>query len=159
DGVDEADTLAQELEAQLRRRVDEDAALRHAQERGAAVAVVAGIARCADGAVAAEHGDADRRAGAEEREATRVRVHRESLRCGRPPTFIVGPGEAACGPLPDVWRTGCVSCRVARSVASNPAAYAAGSPLTAAKSAKGRLRARLYPVEAPTMSTGILSSF
>ena len=79
-GVDETDALAQELQSQLRGRVDEDAATRQAQQHGAAIALVVRIGREADGTFAAEHGHADRRAGAEKSEATRGGVHRISLR-------------------------------------------------------------------------------
>ncbi len=74
-GVDDADALAEQLQAQLGRRVDEQIALRRADEDGAAIAVVARVGRAADGAVAADHGHADRGAGAEESEGTRLGHH------------------------------------------------------------------------------------
>src|SRR5262249_19022389 len=58
----------QQLQAQLRRRVDEDVALRGADEDGAAVALVARVGRTTNGAVATDHRHAHRRAGAEEGE-------------------------------------------------------------------------------------------
>src|SRR5262249_20064345 len=66
DGVGEADALAQELQAQFRRRVDEDAALRRADEGGTAEAVVARVSGAGDGTLAAEHWPAVGGARAEE---------------------------------------------------------------------------------------------
>jgi hypothetical protein len=71
DRVDEFDVRAEQLQAEFGRRVDQDVAARRADDHGAAVAVVPRVGRPADGTLAPNHGYADGRAGAEERERAR----------------------------------------------------------------------------------------
>ena len=58
--VNQTDFFAQELQTQLRRRVDEDVAFRRADEDSAAVAIVPRILGTAGSAIAANHGHAVR---------------------------------------------------------------------------------------------------
>ena len=83
DGVNHRDLLAEQLQPQLRRRVDEDVALGQADQDGAAVALVARVGGLAHGTVAADHGHADRRAGAQEAKSTGLGRH---VPCSRLPS-------------------------------------------------------------------------
>src|ERR1051326_6533864 len=65
-------TLAQQLQAQLGRGVDEDIPLRRADQHGAAVAVIAWVGGATHGTVTADHWNADRGAGAEKRKGSRA---------------------------------------------------------------------------------------
>src|SRR5579875_1567701 len=74
-GMDEADTLAEQLQTQLRRRIDKQIALLGTNEHGAAIAMIARIGRLADRAVTADHGHAHRRARAKKGERSRLCHH------------------------------------------------------------------------------------
>jgi len=86
-GVHHAHFRANELQPQLGRRVDQNVSLRHPQESGAAIALIARIDRRANGAIAADHRYADGGASAEEFEDARS-CHAKSTgdnhRLGRP---------------------------------------------------------------------------
>jgi len=66
--IDVIDPLAQALRAEIGAGVDDESALRRNGVDGGAAAAVARIGRRADGAMAADHRDAERGARAEERE-------------------------------------------------------------------------------------------
>ena len=81
--VDAIDSRGDELQSQLGRRVDENSSTRVAFNHGAdAAALVAGIWRPADLAVAAELRNAEARAGAEEGELHRRSAVRRAPRAG-----------------------------------------------------------------------------
>jgi hypothetical protein len=67
-GVDQADPLANELDSQFGRGVDEQVALREPQDDGAAGAAIPGVWAGARGASAADQRDAVRRSRAQENE-------------------------------------------------------------------------------------------
>src|SRR5262249_38576064 len=67
-GMHELRFGAEKLQAQLGRRVDQDIAVLRADEHSAAITVIARVRGAAHIAIAADHGNADRGAGAEEGE-------------------------------------------------------------------------------------------
>src|SRR5581483_7458948 len=73
DRVNELHFLPQQLQPQLGRRVDQQIALRQADENGAAIALIARVRGLAYLAIAANHGDADGGAGAERGEGPPAR--------------------------------------------------------------------------------------
>jgi hypothetical protein len=74
-GVDGPDFLAQQLQAELWSRVDQDIALGCADEDGATVAMIARIRGEAYGTIAADHGYSNRRAGTQKRKGSRQSGH------------------------------------------------------------------------------------
>src|SRR5262245_52196134 len=66
----EPNASPQELEPQLRRRVNQQVSVRRGDEGGAAVTLISRVGGVADGAIAAEHGNAHRRTCSEKGEGS-----------------------------------------------------------------------------------------
>src|SRR5947208_16573175 len=73
--VNGLDLFAQQLQAELGSRVDEEVTLRRADEHGATITLITRIRGQADGTATTDHGHAGRGAGTEEGESSRGSRH------------------------------------------------------------------------------------